>query len=175
MTLFGALVLLNLGALLVAGKLPLHGKKGVTAPFLERARGDLALVFFGFPGCSRSCPLTLHRLSDAYPRLRDHYPGLEVFFVNLQPVPDSERTHAYIRAHDPRFKGVAPAEDALARLSREFGAWLYRMGEGSEPFHNPYVYVLGRGDRGWRIRARIPAGERVIAGIRRALPPPRAG
>ena len=167
-----ALLGLNLLALVAVGRLPLGGGQAVEAAFLERAEGDRALVFFGFPGCSQSCPATLGRLAAAYPELRRRAPRLGVFFVNLQPYDGGGRTAAYVANFHGAFRAVAPDGDALARLSRTFGAWLYETGADREPFHNPYVYVLARGEAGWRIRARVPADGEVVSGVRRHLKSP---
>lgn len=164
-----ALVGLNLGALFAAGNLPLNGGKPVAAPALARGGADTALVFFGFPGCSSSCPVTLARLARAYPELREATGGLAVFFVNLRPHASRSRTRAYVRGFDTRFHALAPDRPTRAHLSRQFGAWLYRTGPDSEPFHNPYVYLVTRHRGGWQIRARIPADGDVIAEIRQAL------
>jgi len=165
------LLALNVLALALVGKLPLGGPKDVDAPFLERAAGERALVFFGFPGCSQNCPVTLGQLAAAYPELRRLAPGLSVFFVNLQPFDGQERTADYLAAFHPDFRAVAPDPEALSRLSRAFGAWLYETGADQEPFHNPYVYVMAQGASGWRIQARVPADSEVLAGVRRQLSP----
>ncbi|MFB6261383.1 MAG: SCO family protein [Thiohalorhabdaceae bacterium] len=164
-----SLIALNLGALFVVGRLPLDGTKAVAAPMLERAGTDTALIFFVFPGCSSSCPVTLRRLARAYPTLRDRAGGLDVFFVNLRPLPERERTRAYVHAYDPRFHAIAPDEAARKRLSRRFGAWLYRTGPESEPYHNPYVYLVVRHRGQWRIRHRIPADSQVVPEVKEAL------
>ena len=167
-----ALLGVNLLALAAVGKLPLGGGQAVEAGFLERAAGERALVFFGSPGCSRSCPATLGALAAAYPELRRLAPQLSVFFVNLEPYGDRARTAAYVAGFHPAFRPVAPAPDTLSRLSRSFGAWLYETGAEREPFHNPYVYVLERGAAGWRIQGRIPADGEVVGGVHRYLKSP---
>lgn len=165
------LVGLNGAALFVAGNLALDGRTQVAAPVLDRARADRAVVFFGFPGCSSSCPVTLRRLARAYPALRRQAGGLDVFFVNLQPHARRARTRAYVQAFDPRFHAVAPDGPSRARLSRQFGAWLYQTGPDSEPFHNPYVYLVTRHQGQWHIRSRIPADGDVVPALRQALRP----
>jgi cytochrome oxidase Cu insertion factor (SCO1/SenC/PrrC family) len=163
---------INLLALASVGKLPLGGGQAVEAAFLERAEGRRALAFFGFPGCSQSCPMTLGRLAAAYPQLRQQAPGLTVFFVNLQPFESRSRTAAYLASYHSAFQPVAPDADTLSRLSRTFGAWLYETGAEQEPFHNSYVYVMARGDDGWQIQARVPADSEVVRGVRRHLNSP---
>jgi cytochrome oxidase Cu insertion factor (SCO1/SenC/PrrC family) len=163
------LIAVNAGALFAAGNLPLGGGQAVRAPMLERTAADRAVVYFGFPECSTACPVTLGRLSEAYPALRELAGGLGVFFVNLEPDARAEPTRSYTHAFHPDFHAVTPSDDQRARLSRTFGAWLYQTGPDREPFHNPYLYLLVRSEGGWRIHERVPADGDGVPTIRQAL------
>ena len=163
------LLAINGAALFAAGNLPLGGAKAIEAPMLDQSRHDTALVYFGFPECSTACPLTLQRLAGAYSKLQSEADGLDVFFVNLEPSAKPGHTRTYARGFHPDFHAIAPADQQRARLSRSFGAWLYRTGSDSEPFHNPYVYLVTRSDKNWEIQNRIPADEDVVPAVRSAL------
>jgi cytochrome oxidase Cu insertion factor (SCO1/SenC/PrrC family) len=168
--LFLALLLaINGGALFTAGNLPLGGNKKVQVPMLERTEADMAVVYFGFPKCSTVCPVTMQRLAEAYPALRKEVGKLGIFFVNLEPSAKPSHTRAYAHSFHPQFLAVAPSDQARARLSRTFGAWLYQTGPKHEPYHNPYLYLLARSGGQWQIRQRIPADGEGVAKLRQAL------
>lgn len=88
--------------------------------FLERTRGSLSFLFFGFTHCPDICPVQLANLAAALGDLSySERSQVEVVFISTDPDRDSpEVVRAYLDRFDPAFVGlVAPIEEVNAVLA----------------------------------------------------------
>lgn len=110
---------------------------------LERWRGDLLLVFFGFTRCPDVCPLTLGRLAKVYEDL-GRPDDVQVVMITVDPQHDTpERTQAYAEGFDPAFVGLGGSTGDIANAARTFFVG-YRGLEGNDFLHTDSVALLDR-------------------------------
>lgn len=83
-------------------------------------RDHWSLIFFGFTHCATVCPTTLDMLSNAYPKLHERYPNLQVILVSLDPKRDSPLIlKTYTKRFNPDFLGLTGKTDQLRKLQAQ--------------------------------------------------------
>jgi protein SCO1 len=142
-------------------------------PFtLTQLQGQPTLVFFGFTHCPDVCPTTLARLAQIAKGAA--IPDLRVLLVSVDPERDRpEQLRQYVRAFDPKFKGVTGAIDQIQRIAREFGVAVARVDMGGGNYtvdHSAAVFLLD--SQGRRVAVFTPPFEiePVAADLRSVAP-----
>src|SRR6185369_1191528 len=73
---------------------------------LERFRGKVVLVAFGFSNCGEVCPITLATLAGARKKLGDAARDVQVVYVTVDPErDDAAQMKKFLGAFDPTFVG----------------------------------------------------------------------
>lgn len=143
----------------------------VELPFLEGRSEDHILAYFGYPGCSDICPMSLRRLSSTRKHLieQGHTAEVGILFVNVQLDTPDEVTLAYAKAHDPAFTGYSLRGKDRKALYNALSAKGYA--DGDDPAsHTGFIYWFNREGQDWylnRIFLELPGkGElaSVVAG-----------
>ena len=117
---------------------------------LERYRGKVVALGFGFTHCPEICPTTLSRLAKARRSLGEAGRDLQVVYVTVDPQRDSPgQMRTYLAHFDASFVGGTGTAAQLDRVYREFGV----IGGQN---HSTFVYLI---DREGRIRAMVPYGK----------------
>jgi hypothetical protein len=152
------------GALAVDGDAILEGR-------LRDA--PLVLAYFGFPGCTDTCPAALAELAALHRIAHDQRLShvLEFAFVNIDPLADREALDAWLAGFDPAIVGYLPGPEGLALLERRLGLVL-RPVAGPGASHADYFVLLRRDSEGdWQVieRSRRPDAARVLR-LARDLP-----
>ena len=84
---------------------PLQGSDG-QALSLDRFRGKVVLLQFGFTSCPNVCPATLATLAQVRRALGEQASDVQVVFITVDPErDDAERLRRYVTAFDPCFIG----------------------------------------------------------------------
>jgi protein SCO1/2 len=86
----------------------LEGQHGDGGRFsLEKQRGKVVVLAFGYTYCPDVCPMTLATLKRAYAALGNRKQDVKVVFASVDPKRDSAKAVAdYAAAFDPAFIGV---------------------------------------------------------------------
>src|SRR5713226_9715070 len=80
-----------------------RGKRRSLADF----RGKVVSISFGYTHCPDECPTTLADLAQAVKQLDALGGGVQVLFITVDPVRDTQQVLArYLAAFDPRFLGL---------------------------------------------------------------------
>ncbi|HWJ60959.1 MAG TPA: SCO family protein [Acidimicrobiales bacterium] len=95
---------------------------GEPFPFVEKTKGKLALLFFGYTNCPDVCPVTLSSLARALDQIGSG-PGSDpmVLFVGVDVARDTpEQLQTYLGRINPTFLGLTGDEsDVIAEANRQ--------------------------------------------------------
>lgn len=131
---------------------------------LERWRGELLLVFFGFTRCSDVCPLTLGRLAKVYQDLGEPE-GVQVVMITVDPQHDTpELTQRYASSFNPSFVGLGGSSSDIADAARTFFVG-YRGLDDEDFLHTDSVALIDREGR-----LRLIYGQDKVARLAEDLP-----
>ena len=125
---------------------------------LERFRGKVVLLSFGFTQCAAVCPTTLATLAQAKKALGPAAGSVQVLFVTVDPERDSSaQMKAYLAAFDPSFLGGTGRPEALAAVRKSYGVVADKVPVGSSYAvdHTSSIFLI---DREGRLRAMMPYG-----------------
>lgn len=140
-----------------APDLALRGSDGQDLT-LQRFRGKLVLMSFGFTHCAAVCPTTLATLAEARRALGPAAADVQVLFITVDPErDDAARLKAYVSAFDPGFVGGTGTPEALAAVRKAYGisARKVPMGGSYAVDHTSSIFLI---DRQGRLRAMMPFG-----------------
>ena len=141
---------------------------------LERFRGQVVLMSFGFTNCAAVCPVTLATLAEAKRALGDEGRVVQVLFVSVDPErDDATRMRTYVAAFDPTFLGVTGAAEDLATMRKAYGVTADRHASGDTYVmdHTSSVFLI---DRAGLLRALMPYGQDAadyVHDVKRLLAP----
>ena len=125
---------------------------------LDRFRGDVVLLEFGFTSCPKVCPTTLQTLATARKQLGAQADRVQVVFVTVDPErDDAQRLRAYLRGFDPSFVGGTGSAAQLESVRAQYGVMAKKVpvGDGYTVGHSSSVYVI---DAAGRLRGMMPYG-----------------
>jgi protein SCO1/2 len=143
-----------------APELALQGSNGSELN-LNRYRGKVVVLGFGYTSCPDVCPVTLSVLAQARKRLGPQGGDVQVVYVTVDPERDSaERLRKYLSAFDATFIGGTGSTERLAAVRKEYGISAEKkpVGNSYAVAHSSYTYLI---DRQGRIRALMPFGRTV--------------
>jgi protein SCO1/2 len=147
-----------LSPVLPAPALALHGSDGQPLA-LERFRGKVVLLAFGFSNCGEVCPITLATLAGARRKLGADAAGVQVVYVTVDPErDDAAQMKKFLGSFDPTFIGGvgSRAEIDLAQKSYGISAVKKTNADGSYSIgHSSSIYLI---DRAGGLRAVMPYG-----------------
>lgn len=144
-----------------APELALEGSDGASLK-LERYRGKVVALAFGFTHCQKVCPLTLANLATASAALGDAARELQVIFVTVDPERDSaKRLREYLALFNRAFLGATGTREQLAAVRQAYGITVKREAAvneqlGYQVHHSSFVYLI---DRAGRLRLLVPFGK----------------
>ena len=125
---------------------------------LDRFRGKVVILEFGFTHCPAVCPTTLAALAGARKLLGAEAADLQVVYITVDPErDDAPRLRTYLTAFDPTFVGGTGTPEQLAAVREAYGIAATRTPVGSSYGfdHSSYTYLI---DREGNLRALMPYG-----------------
>ena len=114
---------------------------------LERFRGKVIVLGFGFTSCPDVCPITLAVLAQARKKLGDLADQLQVVYVTVDPErDDAAQMRKYLAAFDPTFVGGTGTAEELSAVREQYGIIAQKKiyGEGYSFSHSSYTYLIDR-------------------------------
>lgn len=142
---------------LAAPEFALSGSDGSEVT-LERYRGKVVLLSFGFTYCAAVCPTTLATLARARSQLGEKADEVQVIFVTVDPDrDDAAHMRQYLAGFDGSFIGASGDPDALAAVRKDYGVTAVKEGTGPNyaMAHTSSIFLI---DRDGRLRAMMPFG-----------------
>ena len=128
---------------------------------LEKYRGKVVVLEFGYTHCADVCPVSLASLAQARKLLGADAGQLQVVFITVDPARDSAaHLRSYLAAFDPGFIGMTGTGAQVDTVLKAYGITATRkMVEGSKTeysmHHSSYLYFV---DRRGMLRALMPFG-----------------
>jgi len=128
---------------------------------LEKFRGKVVVLEFGYTNCADVCPVSLALLKQARERLGPLAEKLQVVFVTVDPQRDTAtKLKAYLEQFDASFVGLTGTEEQMAAIRNAYGITATKkMVSGSKidytMGHSSYLYFI---DPQGRLRALMPFG-----------------
>jgi protein SCO1/2 len=138
----------------------LHGSDGSELT-LNRYRGKVVILAFGFTSCPDVCPTTLATLAETRKKLGAKADRLQVLYITVDPDTDSsQHMRKYLGSFDPTFVGGTGTAEELAAVRQNYGIAATRktVGSNSSFSHSSFTYLI---DRKGSLRALMPYGQRA--------------
>jgi protein SCO1 len=146
---------------MTAPALKLQGSDG-QALDLERFRGKVVLLAFGFSNCGEVCPITLATLAGARKKLAADAANVQVVYVTVDPErDDAARMRKFLGSFDPSFIGGVGTRAQIEAAQKSFGISSTKTvnADGSYDIgHSSSIYMI---DRAGGLRAVMPYGHTV--------------
>lgn len=155
----------------------LTGSDGSTVT-LERYRGKIVVLQFGFSHCLKICPVTLGKLSQVFHQLGPAAKDVQVVFVTVDPKRDDPaRLRGWLATFNPTFVGATGTPEELEAVQKAYGVVATEAvssdeGLGYEVHHSSSIYLI---DRRGKLRLLSPFGkssEDVLHDVRLLLREP---
>jgi protein SCO1 len=125
---------------------------------LNRYRGKVVVLGFGYTSCADVCPITLATLAQTRRNLGALAADVQVVYLTVDPERDSvERLGTYLRSFDPTFVGGTGSGDELSRVRKQYGVLAGKKpaASGYTVGHSSYTLLI---DRSGSLRALMPYG-----------------
>jgi protein SCO1 len=130
---------------------------------LERFRGKVVMVAFGFSNCGEVCPITLSTLAAARKKLgTDAAREVQVVYVTVDPErDDAARMRKFLGAFDPTFIGGVGTRADIDAAQASWGISSKKIAYADGNYsigHSSSIYLV---DRAGGLRAVMPYGHPV--------------
>jgi protein SCO1 len=125
---------------------------------LNRFRGKVVLLAFGYSSCTAVCPVTLHTFAQTVRKLGPAAADVQVVYITVDPERDTAaRLKQFLASFDPTFEGGTGTEQQLEQVRKDYGVSAKKIPyERTYVYdHSSFTYLL---DRKGRIRALMPYG-----------------
>jgi len=147
-----------LSPVMAAPTLALQGTDGKPLN-LERFRGKVVLLAFGFSNCGEVCPITLATLAGARKKLGADAAQVQVVYVTVDPErDDAAQMKKFLGSFDPTFIGGVGSRAEIDAAQKGYGISstknVYANGNYTIG-HSSSIYMI---DRAGGLRAVMPYG-----------------
>lgn len=126
---------------------------------LERFRGKVVMVAFGFSNCGEVCPITLATLAGARKKLGDAARDVQVVYVTVDPErDDAVQMKKFLGAFDPTFIGGVGTRAQIDAAQASWGISSVKKMNADGSYligHSSSIYLI---DRAGGLRAVMPYG-----------------
>ena len=140
--------------------------------FLKEEQAQGVLLYFGYVGCTSVCIPALQEMAPMYTRLREKFPSLGFYFVNLNSTQPLDWPSSFAQSFHPDFHGIYTPESELERLERDFN--LAVTSNNQDMGHSSNLYLMIKENNSYvlkRIYTTHPYDEYLIEyDLKRLLP-----
>jgi protein SCO1 len=148
----------TLSPVMPAPEVALAGSDGKPVS-LERFRGKVVLLAFGFSNCGEVCPITLATLAGARKKLGADAADVQVLYVTVDPErDDAAQMKKFLGSFDATFVGGVGSRPQLEAAYKSYGISISKTtnSDGSYSLgHSSSIYLI---DRAGGLRAVMPYG-----------------
>jgi protein SCO1/2 len=146
---------------MAAPALRLQGSDGKPLD-LERFRGKVVLLAFGFSNCGEVCPITLATLAGARKKLAADAVNVQVVYITVDPErDDAAQMRKFLGSFDPTFIGGVGTRAEIDAAQKNFGISSTKTANANGSYnigHSSSIYMI---DRAGGLRAVMPYGHTV--------------
>ena len=148
----------TLSPVMPAPEVALAGSDGKPVS-LERFRGKVVLLAFGFSNCGEVCPITLATLAGARRKLGAEAADVQVLYVTVDPERDNAaQMKKFLGSFDPTFVGGVGPLPQLEAAYQSYGISISKKSNADGSYsigHSSSIYMI---DRAGGLRAVMPYG-----------------
>ncbi len=146
---------------MAAPALKLQGSDGKPLD-LERFRGKVVLLAFGFSNCGEVCPITLATLAGARRKLAADAKNVQVVYVTVDPErDDAAQMRKFLGNFDPTFIGGVGTRAEIDAAQKNFGISSTKTVNADGSYNIGYSSSIYMIDRAGGLRAVMPYGHTV--------------
>ncbi|MDH3973683.1 MAG: SCO family protein [Deltaproteobacteria bacterium] len=143
---------------------------------LNRYKGKVVALLFGYTECPEICPGFLTVMSRAFAGLsEDDVKKVRGFFISFDPQRDSlEKLKEYSAYFHPNIAGLSGSVEEVEKVAEQYGALYYKIEKGGSPgdyhfLHSANIYLISpEGKLEYIFNENSPPSE-VTAAIRSLL------
>lgn len=152
----------------------LKDPSGAVVKFPDVAKGDYALVYFGFTTCTEACPLAATYIKSELKQLPKKTPVPTLYFISVDPEGDTpQKVGNWLKAFDPQWVGLLGSMEALRQAAKPFGASFDKALPAAKAtekvLHSSIVYLVTPEGK-WSQYLRLPAKKGVLTEAIEDLP-----
>ena len=129
---------------------------------LERFRGKVVLLAFGFSSCGEVCPITLATLAGARRKLGDDAADVQVVYVTVDPErDDAAQMRKFLGSFDASFIGGVGTRAQIDAAQKNYGISSTKTVHADGGYsigHSSSIYLI---DRSGKLAAVMPYGHPV--------------
>jgi protein SCO1/2 len=114
----------------------------ISPPFLDHETSKVALLYFGYVGCTAICIPALNELSPLYRKITAKNRDVSFYFVNLNPTQSADWPDAFAKSFHPDFHGIYATLNEVNTLERDFN--LAVSENNGEMGHSSNLYLMVR-------------------------------
>lgn len=119
----------------------------INAPYLNVAKKEYLLVFYGYVGCTHVCMPIMDDLKQFYmsEEFKPYQNKTDFVFVNLLPKIDHALPDQFAKSYHHDFYGVHLSEAELGKLDKELQLFFTKDdGKTLDIDHSDHIYVIQR-------------------------------
>lgn len=115
---------------------------------LEKLKGKIVFLYFGYTFCPDACPLTLSKLNVVFQNLGNKTKNMNVVFVSIDPERDTpERLKKYLKYYSYlKPIGLTGTKEEVAKVAKQYKAIYQKAQTKSKATylmdHSTYTYLL---------------------------------
>ena len=143
---------------------------------LSDYRGQIVVVYFGYTFCPDVCPTSLATLGAALSSLTPaELARIQPLFISVDPARDTvAQLQSYSRFFHPKLRGLTGSPEAIAEVTRRFGAYyvINAHGQADKNYtvdHTSVLYLIGPDGK---LAGQLPHGTppaEIVAALRRLI------
>jgi protein SCO1 len=141
----------GLPSIAIGGPFTLEASDGSTVTD-KTYRDKWQLVYFGYTFCPDACPTALNEIAGTLEKLGPLADKVQPLFITVDPERDTPQVLSdYVKAFDPRIRGLTGTPDEIAAAAREYRVYYAKVADKDAPGgylmdHSSVIYVMRPGD-----------------------------
>jgi len=141
----------SLPSVAIGGPFTLEASDGSTVTDATY-RNKWQLIYFGYTLCPDACPTALNEIAGALDKLGPLAAQVQPIFITIDPARDTPKIMGeYVKAFDPRIRGLTGTPAQIAAVAREFRVYYAKVEDKDAPDgylmdHSSIIYVMRPGD-----------------------------
>ncbi|APW64781.1 MULTISPECIES: SCO family protein [Arcobacteraceae] len=121
----------------------------VNFKFLKEEKKDIAILYFGYTGCSNICIIALNQLNNLYKTIDKK--RVSVYFINLLTNADKNLTNDYVKSFNKDFTALNFSKQELFKITTKLKVnFAPSLLNKEEINHTGFLYLFQKNDKGYK-------------------------
>lgn len=115
--------------------------------FLSDSKNEIAMVFFGYVGCTSVCEPALIEINNIYKKLDNK--RISFYFINLLTDIEPSSVDYFVKNINPNFKGIYLEKKEIDKLQKKLNFTFYSTSLSSTPIeHSGFLHIFKKNENG---------------------------